>query len=92
MIPKKVKCELLKITNRSGHPNFHFEINGQVYFYGIRGIKANYTIDLVCTKKYQNVKAQCDNISSILPSEFLKGVVTQYVRVSQRELLAIFLI
>ena len=44
------KCKLVKITNVRGNPILHFNINEKIYFYGIRGIKANYKIKLGCTK------------------------------------------
>jgi hypothetical protein len=68
-----VKCKLLKIENRRGHPIFHFEINGKMYCYGIRGIRANYKIVLRCYK--MAFGSQCNNISTILPSDFLKQII-----------------
>jgi hypothetical protein len=69
-IPEKVNCKLVNIlTNRRDHPNFHFEINGKLYFYGLRGIKADYRIVLYCNQK------SCGNSASILPSEFLKQLI-----------------
>jgi hypothetical protein len=72
-IPGKYK--LVKIGYQRGHPKFHFEINGKYYFYGIRGIKADYKIVLVCTKKSEKGKSKCNNHSTILPSEFLKEII-----------------
>jgi hypothetical protein len=66
---KKVKCKLLKIENNRGHPKFHFEIDEKIYFYGLRGIKADYKIVLCCPKR------SCLNSASILPSEFLKQLI-----------------
>ena len=66
---KKNKCKILKIANRRGHPNFTFAINGKVYFYGFRSVKADYTMVLQCQK------SKCSNSSFILPSEFLKDII-----------------
>jgi hypothetical protein len=35
-----VKFKIFQITDRRGHPKFHFEINGKVCFYGLRGNKS----------------------------------------------------
>jgi hypothetical protein len=72
----KTKCNLLKIDNRRGHPYFHFEIDKKLYFYGLRaGVRADYKLDLVCTKTYAKGKAKCDTHSSIFPLEFLKKII-----------------
>ena len=75
--PEIFKCKLVKIANHRGFPNYHFEINGKMYFYGFKGIKADYKIVLYCTKKYQKGKTctHCYNYSSILPTEFLKQII-----------------
>ena len=64
-----VKCKLIKIANQRGYPKFHFEINGKIYFYGLRGIRADYKIVLVCTN------ASCRKSSSILGTEFLQELI-----------------
>ena len=69
----KVKCKFVTIANRSGHPSFHFEIDGQMYFYGILGIKEDYKIILRCTEN--RLRTKCRNTSSILPTEFLKLII-----------------
>jgi hypothetical protein len=71
--PKVVECKLLKITNRLDNPTLHFEMKEKVYFYGIRGIKSDYRIELYCTKTHFDHK--CKNIGSIFPSEFLKKII-----------------
>jgi hypothetical protein len=78
---EKVKCKLVKISNRLGHPNFHFEIEGQIYFFGSRGIKANHKIVLCCRKTY--LKSKCYNFSYIMPSESLNQLITNSPRNSQ---------
>jgi hypothetical protein len=70
---KKLKCKLVKIENRRGHPHYHFEIDGKSYFYGIYGIRANYEIVLRCTKSVAG--SNCNNRSTILPSDFLKEII-----------------
>ena len=67
---KTNKCKILGITHRRGHPHFHFEIDGKIYFYGIRGITANYKIILRCSKSQR-----CPTLSSILPFDFLKEII-----------------
>ena len=67
------KCTLLNISSRLGHPTFHFEMNGKIYFYGFQGIKADYKIVLYCTKTH--LKSKCRNMVNILPSEFLKRII-----------------
>ena len=37
---KPVKCKLLNIASRLGHPSFHFEIDGKFYFYGLKGVNS----------------------------------------------------
>jgi hypothetical protein len=49
---KPVKCRIVKIENRRGYPNFHFEIDGKMYIYGIEGIRTDYKIVLRCTKPF----------------------------------------
>ena len=70
---EKVKCKLIKISYRRGHPTFHFEIDGQIYFFGFRGIKADSKIVLCCRKVF--LKSKCMNFSYIKPSEFLKQLI-----------------
>jgi hypothetical protein len=70
---KVVKAKLVKIANHRGHLRFHFEINDKIFFYGFRGIRADYKIVLYCTKT--SFKSKCINTSSILPSEFLKQII-----------------
>jgi hypothetical protein len=65
----KLNCKLVKIENRRGYPKFYFEIDGKIYFYGIRGIKPDYTIILRCTKQ------PCNNSSFIAPLDFLKQIM-----------------
>jgi hypothetical protein len=77
----KMKFKLLKIENRRGYPNFHFEIDGKSYFYGIAGIRANYKIVLRCTKKVFG--SNCDNRSTILPLDFLKQIIQNSPKMSQ---------
>jgi hypothetical protein len=72
-LPEKVKCKLVKIANRKGHPNFHFEIDGKIYFYEFRGIKSDYKIALYCSKS--NGKSKCGNTSLISPSDCLKQII-----------------
>jgi hypothetical protein len=74
-IARKVKCKLLKITHPREHPIFHFEIDRNVYFYEVRGIKADYEIVLHCTKTFKNGKAKCNNNASILPLESFKQII-----------------
>jgi hypothetical protein len=68
-----IECKLVKVANRRGHPTFHFEINGKIYFYGFRGVKSDYTIDLYCTRT--NFKLKCRSVVHISPSEFLKKII-----------------
>jgi hypothetical protein len=65
---KFVNLKLVKIANHHGRPNFRFEINGKAYFYGIRGIKADYKIVLFSTKTFPNN-------AYILPTECLKKII-----------------
>jgi hypothetical protein len=69
----KMKCKLLKIENRRGHPNLHFEIDGKNYFYGIRGIRKDYKIVLKCTKHISGIT--CNNNSFIAPLDLLKQIM-----------------
>jgi hypothetical protein len=78
---KKLKCKLVKIENRRGHPNYHFEIDGKIYFYGIYGIKANYEITLRCTKTISG--SACNNCSTIFPSDFLKEIIQNSPTISK---------
>jgi hypothetical protein len=64
--------KLVKIANRRGHPTFHFEISGKIYFYAFEGVKADYTIVLSCTK---SPKSKCTNVGHILPSDCLKEII-----------------
>ena len=70
---EKVKCKLIKITMKREHPNLQVEIDGKLYFYGIVGVKADFTIVLRCQRKY--LGNRCNNLSSILPSEYLKEII-----------------
>ena len=65
-----LKSNLVKIVNRREHLTFHFVINGKVYFYASKGIKADYKIVLNCTKN-----KLCDKTASIVPSDFLKQFI-----------------
>jgi hypothetical protein len=76
----KMKCKIVKIENRFGHPKFHFEIDGKMYFYGIQGIRYDYKIVLLCSKKVNG--SPCNNRSFILPSHFLKQII-HYSPISQ---------
>jgi hypothetical protein len=69
----EVKCKIIKIENRRGNPNFHFEIDGKMYNYGIRGIKQNYKIVLRCTKSF--LGKTCNNSSFIAPLDLLKQIM-----------------
>ena len=67
---KKIKCKLLKIlTNNRRVPKFYFEMNEKFYFYGYRGITADYKIILYCSK------GNCGNYATITTSEFLKKII-----------------
>jgi hypothetical protein len=74
----KLNCKLVKIENRRGHPNFHFEIDGKSYFYGIERIRQNYIIVLRCTKTVNN----CSR-STIMPSDFLKEIIQNSPTISK---------
>jgi hypothetical protein len=63
------KCKLVKITKVRGSPILHFNINEKIYFYGIRGIKANYKINL----KWVG----CGTHSYISPSEYFKQIIQE---------------
>jgi hypothetical protein len=66
----KINCNLLKIDhNRGGHPTFHFEIDEKIYFYGLRGVKADYSFILRCQK------ATCGITCFISPLEILKKII-----------------
>lgn len=73
---EKLKCKLLKITNHGGIPRFHFENNEKVYFYRIRGIKADDKIILHCITK------NCAHNSTVLPSEVLKQIIQKSPEIS----------
>jgi hypothetical protein len=70
---KQLKCKLVKIVNSRGFPNLHFEINEKMYFYGIAGVKADNKIVLRCQKILSGSKLRCNNISTVLPTDFLKN-------------------
>jgi hypothetical protein len=78
---KPVKCKLVKIANRLGHPSFHFEIDGKFYFYGLKGIRADNKFELICTKAYSN--GICNNSTTILPLEFLKEIIQDLPKISR---------
>jgi hypothetical protein len=80
-VEPEVKFKLVKIFNRVGDPNLHFVIDGKNYFYEIAGINADYKIVLRCTKK--NLSLSCDNLSSILPSDYLKQIIQNSPTISQ---------
>jgi predicted XRE-type DNA-binding protein len=65
----ELNYKIVKIENRRGHPNFHFEIDGKRYFYGIRGIRTDYTIILRCTKR------TCYHLAFISPLDVLKQIM-----------------
>jgi hypothetical protein len=70
--PKEVQeCKLVDISNRRGNPIFHFEINGKIYSYGLRLVRADYKIILHCTRP----SSKCYIKSSISPSESLKEII-----------------
>jgi hypothetical protein len=74
--PKKAKCKLVNIAKgHRGHPTFHFEINGNIYLYGFRGIKKDNKFVLYCRKKFKNGKSECQNTAYILPSEILQQII-----------------
>ena len=75
----QVEYNLVKIAKNRGHPNFHFEINGKFYAYGYRGIKADYRIVLACKETI------CGNWGTIVPSEFLKGMIQNFSKSSKYE-------
>ena len=66
---QKMKCKILNIYSVRGHPCFHFEINGNIYTYGTRGVRADFKIRLYCSKKI------CSNLSFISPSGKGKGFI-----------------
>ena len=68
-----MQLKLIKIDNRRGYPNLHFEIDGKLYSYGILGIKADYTMILRCQKQFRN--SRCNSVSFILPSDSLKRII-----------------
>jgi hypothetical protein len=72
---KPLKCKLVNIVSRLGHPSFHFEIDGKYYFYGLRGVRKDYTLGLVCTYRPEKGKPTCNNFATISPSEFLKKII-----------------
>ena len=74
--PDKVKCELVKIAKYRGHPSFHFKINEKVFFYGIRGINADYKITLFSNNSYPNM-------AYIYPSELMKKIIKNSPRNSK---------
>ena len=70
------KCKIMNITKVRGNPIFHFEMNGKIYNYGIKGIRADYKISLKCTKNSaKNLKVKCGNISFIFPTETLALII-----------------
>jgi hypothetical protein len=68
-LAQKTNCKLLKIARVREFPIFHFEINGKIYFYGFKGMRGNDIIVLRCSRMAKNGKSQCNNSSTILPSE-----------------------
>jgi hypothetical protein len=69
-------CKIVKIVNSRGSPQFHFEINGKMYFYGIAGVKADNKIVLKCSKKSLSGSSKlCHNLSTVVPSDFLKEII-----------------
>ena len=60
---------------KTTYPNFHFEIDGKSYFYGIDEIRANYKIVLRCQKILSGSKLPCIYTSTVLPSDFLKEII-----------------
>jgi hypothetical protein len=78
-----LKCKIVKIVNRVGHPSFHFEIDGKMYFYGIIGVIADNKIVLRCTKTcFLKSSVSCNNTSTVLPSDFLKQIIQKRSSVS----------
>ena len=71
----KLKCKLVKIVDCRGSPHLHFEINGKMHFYGIVGVRADNKIVLRCQKILSGSKLPCNNLSTVLPSEFLKEII-----------------
>ena len=71
----KLQCKIVKIEIRRGYPNLHFEINGKMYFYGIIGVKADNKVVLRCHKSLSGSSLLCGNISTVLPSDFLKEII-----------------
>jgi hypothetical protein len=80
----KLKCKIVKIVNSRGFPNLHFEINGKMYFYGIVGVRADNKIVLRCTKRsLSDSSVCCNNLSTVLPSDFLKELIHKTSSVSR---------
>jgi hypothetical protein len=67
-----MKCKIVKIVNSRGFPHLHIEINRKMYFYGISGVRADNNIVLKCNKRLSGSIQPCGNISTILPSDFLR--------------------
>jgi hypothetical protein len=80
-VKSEMKCKLVKIVNRVGHPILHFVIDGKNYFYEIEEIKADFKIVLRCTKKFLSLS--CNNLSSILPSDYLKQIIQNSPSISK---------
>jgi hypothetical protein len=77
----KLKCKIVKICSFQGEqkqPLFHIVIGGKMYFYGIRGVLADYKIVLRCRKRTLCRKAitkSCNNTSYIVPLDLLKQII-----------------
>ena len=73
------KCKIMNITKVRGNPIFHFEMNGKIYNYGIKGIRADYKISLKCThdskNSAKNLKVKCGNMSFIFSTETLASII-----------------
>ena len=70
----KINLKLVRIVNRRGNPILHFEIDEKMYFYAIRGVRADFKMSLKCVESH-STKKRCDNTSYIVPSVFLKKIM-----------------
>jgi hypothetical protein len=75
-VPEPTSIQLLKIEKYRESPTFHFKINGQMYFYGFRGVKVDFKIVLRCKKMHEN----CYLLSHVSPTEQLKEIIFERPR------------
>ena len=66
-----MQLKLIRIINCRGFPHLHFEIHGKMYFYGIRGIKKDYTMVLKCWTKFSRDIYLAPHISRVESSRKL---------------------